>query len=232
MDTEGGTMPDAATVPSGTASVIAIWRGYLTRLLRFYEKRRGSVGPFFAKLFLFFVVVNIACYWLALGTAFPERALGDETLRYVMIQFPVGVLGALFDSLSFFVTVLIVRNAVASTTNGKYLGHLSIDFVIACLATAWVLLVFWFSGWLVDLLGWATRAAAAPMPVVEENVLAQRAIVYQERVTNAVTDPIDPENVKNIYFGIVMGVSAMIPTMVHLSMSVVSVTKWMSRPSN
>jgi hypothetical protein len=75
-------------------------------------------------------------------TAFPELLIGSSFIYYFKIQFPVGILGALFDSLSFFITILIIRKALESSTTMKYIGHLSIDFIIAVLATFWVVFFF------------------------------------------------------------------------------------------
>ncbi|NEP17496.1 MAG: hypothetical protein F6J97_11425 [Leptolyngbya sp. SIO4C1] len=99
-----------------TRPIIAIWKRSLGRLLTFYETRRGSLIGFFPKLFLFFTLLNIACYWLALLTAYPNEAFGNERSHYFLLQFPVGLLGALFDSLSFFITVYIAKRALKTTT--------------------------------------------------------------------------------------------------------------------
>ena len=72
-----------------------------------------------------------------------------EASHYIKLQIPVGLLGALFDSLSFFVTIWIIRRALASTKSIEYMFHLSLDFIIAILATLWVLFVFFFR-WLAD----------------------------------------------------------------------------------
>jgi len=99
--------------------VVTIWRGSLRRLIDFYDARRGPLGPFYVKLFVFFVAVNVACYWLAMFTAFPELTTGSAGATNFKIQFPVGILGATFDSLSFFVTVWIVRHALRRERPGS-----------------------------------------------------------------------------------------------------------------
>ncbi|MGB7488561.1 MAG: hypothetical protein WA901_20375, partial [Phormidesmis sp.] len=48
--------------------VMAIWRNSLRKLLDFYAQQRGSLASFFPKLFLFFMLLNMACYWLAIIT--------------------------------------------------------------------------------------------------------------------------------------------------------------------
>ena len=136
---------------------------------------------------------------------------GDETWFYFKVQVPVGLLGALFDSLSFFVTVYIIRRALQSNSTANFVGHLSLDLVIAVLATFWVVFVFSVSGWLVSF----------TEPVKE--VLSERNAVYRERVMNAVKQP--THNLRNIYFGLVMGISAMIPTCIHITMALRSLFK-------
>jgi hypothetical protein len=186
------------------SGIFATWRESLRHLLQFYEANRGSLVSFFPKLFLFFVLVNISCYWWAMFTAFPHLTHGNVGLQNFKIQFPVGILGALFDSVSFFVTVFIVRRALRSERNWEYVAHLSLDAVIALAATFWVLFVFSFSGWLISL--------AEPQP----EVLLARNEKYARRLVEAVARPTD--NLRNIYFGLIMGVSASLPTCVHILM--------------
>lgn len=187
--------------------IIAIWKRSLSRLLNFYDRKRGRLWQFFPKIFVFFTLLNMTCYWLAILTAYPEQAFGDERAHYFLLQFPVGVLGALFDSLSFFITVFIARRALKTTTVTSYVAHLSIDVLIAIVATWWVLLVFSVSGWLVSLVQHQPES------------LATRSEVYESRIVSAVKDPTSGQSLRNIYFGIVMGISAMLPTATHLYLS-------------
>ncbi|MGD1866930.1 MAG: hypothetical protein ACFB0D_20455 [Phormidesmis sp.] len=192
--------------------VMAIWRNSLRKLLDFYADKRGSLVTFFPKLFIFFMLLNMSCYWLAIITAYPQEiATSGERWEYMIMQFPVGFLGALFDSVSFFITVWIARRALKTTSLPSYIAHLSIDVLIAILATFWVLMVFSVSGWLVGLLQQSSVS------------LAESSSKYEGRLESAVRDPLGRENVKNIYFGVMMGFSAMIPTMVHLYLSAQSV---------
>ena len=185
-------------------SIITIWKDYLKQLLDFYETKRGNIFVFYPLLFLFFVLINIGCYWWAMFTAFPELTHGSAGAYYFKIQFPVGFLGALFDSLSFFVTILIIRHAIQARKGIEYVAHLSLDLAIAVLATFWVLFVFSFSGWLINAVN------AVPQD------LAKRNAEYQGLLLEALAKPTD--NLRNIYFGLVMGISAMIPTCVHICM--------------
>lgn len=188
--------------------IMAIWKRSLARLLDFYETKRGSLISFFPKLFLFFTVINISCYWLALLTAYPYEAFGPERMHYFLLQFPVGILGALFDSLSFFITVWIAKRALKTTSLGSYIAHLSVDIVIAIVATWWVLFVFSISGWLISFVQQSPES------------LVDRAGTYEARVVQAVTNPTNKDSLKNIYFGVVVGISAMLPTFTHLFLSV------------
>ena len=183
--------------------VIATWRDALHQVLDIYERKRGAILVFFPLLFLFFIVLNIACYWWAIYTAFPYYMQTHEASHYIKLQLPVGIFGALFDSLSFFITIWIIRRALASTKTSEYVFHLSLDFVIAILATLWVLFVFTFGGWIISL--WES----AP------EQLAERGTTYTNRAVQALKDPTGRENAKNIYFGMIMGVSAALPTCLH-----------------
>lgn len=147
-----------------------------------------------------------------MATVFPELLeKSGSRFYYFKIQFPVGILGALFDSLSFFVTLFIVRRALSTTSTISYLSHLSIDFFIAVAAAAWVVLVFSVSGWIISF------TESNPL------LLSQRAKTYEQLVLSAVENP--GGNIRNIYFGIVMGLSAMIPTGIHLYMSFNAITR-------
>ncbi|MEE3368579.1 MAG: hypothetical protein VX346_04460 [Planctomycetota bacterium] len=212
--------------------MIHIWRAQLKRVYDYYRNRRLQVRWFFFKLFLFFVVLNLSCYWLALTTAFPHLVFGKALAHYAKIQIPVGLLGALFDSLSFFVTVQLVRRALAASGIVRFLAHLSVDLFIALAATWWVLFVFVLSGWLINLLDGRIyeRNQQGRWQVISIETLAhtsddaeirtkhwrQRTDLYRGRLVDALRHPL--ANLKNIYFGIIMGASAMLPTCIHLSM--------------
>lgn len=191
--------------------IIAIWKKSLRKLLNVYETYRTTHRHFFPLLFSFFLVINISCYWLGVSTAFPELLMGDNKFYYFKIQFPVGILGASFDSLSFFITVYIVRRALKTTTMFSYIGYLSIDLLIAIVATGWVLFVFWISGWIIG------------FTEFEPQVLAERTQTYEKLIVEIVKNP--GAGLRNIYFGILMGFSTIIPTVIHIYMSLSSIIR-------
>ena len=197
------------------------WKNSLAGVLNYYDNNKPPFWTFFPRLFLFFVVINLFCYWWATATAFPE-SIFKAFVYYFKIQFPVGILGAVFDSLSFFVTIVIIRKALKSISALKFVGHLSIDVLIAVLATFWVLFVFSFSSWLVRLTEVDPNMAAE---------LVTRQDIYKERMENAVENPM--QNKRNIYFGLIMGFSAILPTCLHFYMAIKSnlksIPKWLIR---
>jgi hypothetical protein len=73
--------------------------------------------------------------------------------------------------------IYIIRRAIKSRNTLAYISHLSIDFIIAIIATFWVLFVFIISGWLIQ-----TLTPATPV------------------------------------FGLIMGLSASLPTCIHVAM--------------
>ncbi len=198
---------------------MVIWRHSLEKLLNFYSRKRGSFVSFFPKLFIFFMLLNMICFWVAILTTYPQEVFGNEKIEYLIMQFPVGFLGALFDSASFFITIWIARRALKTTSLPSYIAHLSIDLLIAIVATFWVLLVFSLSGWFVGMLQNSAQS------------LAESSVKYENRLTDAVQDPTGKENIKNIYFGVMMGFSAMIPTMIHLYLSAQSVFLYLRKVS-
>lgn len=189
------------------------WREALLGLLAWFERCAAEIPRFYSRLFAIFVGLNMTCYWWALLTAYPEKMLTYEAREIALMSVPVSVLGGLFDFLSLFVTLMIARRAVASTSNAAYVGYLSIDIVIAAAAGAWVLFVFTVSGWLVNL--------ALSLP----ETLGQREALYKGRFWAALMNPLHPDNLRNIYFGIVMGASAMLPTLIHLYHALRAVTR-------
>ena len=186
------------------ADVFSDWRRSLGRALSVYDRRRGRLTRFLPTLVLFFIVLNVACYWAGILVAYPHHLRGPDRSHYFLLQVPVGVLGAVFDTASFFVTVAIVRRALRTTKRSEYLVHLSLDLVIAVLATFWVLFVFSASGWIMS------HLEALP------ETLDARNLKYRHRLGAAVRNPL--ANWRNIYFGTVMGISASLPTVTHLGM--------------
>lgn len=176
------------------------WRQSLVRLLACFEAPRARSEHFNKKFFALFIGLNLACFWWALLTAYPEKLLTHEAREITLMSVPISVLGGLFDFLSLFVILHIARRALEATSNRVFISYLCIDLVIAIAATAWVLFVFTISGWLVNL--------ALSLP----ETLGQR----EQRFWSALLNSFHAESIRNIYFGIIMGASAMLPTMIHL----------------
>ena len=178
---------------------------------------------YFLKVFIFFVFINDIAYWFAIATAYPEIFSGNELEHYIKVQIPVSLLGALFDSLSLYITLFVVRRALLSRSNISYISHLSIDVLIAIAATFWVLFVFSVSGWIVSFIPNVSKE------VIKSESLVERKEVYADRAVAAINNPTGEEEMKNIYFGIVMGFSAIIPTSVHLFCSIFSLRFFLHR---
>ena len=197
------------------STVFDYWRASLIYLLVRFGDLRDGTRFFLIKLFAAFVALNLVCFWSALLTTYPHLIVGPEADELVLMQVPVGVLGGLFDFLSLFVTLHIAQRAVASADNTRYLAYLSVDLAIAVLASFWVLVVFTVSGWFVDIV------LAAP------ETLGDRTVLYQARVSAAIAHPLHIHNLKNIYFGVVMGASAMLPTLIHMLHAATAFRRWL-----
>jgi hypothetical protein len=189
------------------------WRQALRHFLDAFEKYRQTTRFFYVKVFVAFAVLNFSCYWWAMVTAFRDLLYTDELIEFILISFPVGFMGAMFDSLSLFVTLYIIRRALVTESNLKYMSYLSVDIVIAILATFWVLFVFMFSGWLVSFI------------ITQPETFGSRADLYSGRIWNAIRNPFSDGNLRNIYFGVIMGASALLPTLVHAGMAAWSVLR-------
>jgi hypothetical protein len=198
------------------ASIFGIWRQSLTRLHDwFIEKRTAGRKLFYVRAFAVFFAINLGCYWWALITAYPGNIVSYKWDEFILMGFPVSLMGATFDSFSLIVTLLIVRRALASDNNARYVAFLSVDFVIAILAGLWVLFAFVASGWIVALV------------LQRPETFASRTELYQGRFWSAFEDPFAPDNLRNIYFGIIMGGSALLPTLCHIYLAVRALLRWM-----
>ena len=198
---------------------VKAWRKDLGLLLQKFQSWRANTRFYFLKVFIFFVIINDIAFWFAIATAYPEIITSaTELLHYKKVQIPVALLGALFDSLSLYITFVVVRHALLSRSNLVYISHLSIDMIIAIVATFWVLFVFSISGWIVSFIPTPKDNVVIKKDHVKAKPesLKARNKVYEERVTKAIANPTGNEEIRNIYFGIVMGISAMIPTCVHI----------------
>lgn len=205
-------------------STISLWRQDLQKVLEIYERYRPGTLRWLCTLFLFFCVVNGSCYLFAMVVAFPALIFGVDGLHYLKVSIPVAVLGSLFDSASFFLTLFIIRRALTRRKSWQYLAHLSVDLLIAAVATFWVLFVFVVSGWFINLMDNRSyeatdrgyRAVVSGQDIEKKENLKVRKHIYEQRVIHAVRNPI--QEWRNLFFGIIMGLSAMIPTLGHLTL--------------
>ena len=184
-------------------SVFATWRASLEAVHGWFVSTKTQTRRFSAKAFGVFVLINLGCFWWAVLTAFPYQLRGPEGLEHALIGFPVAVMGAMFDVASLGVTLWAIDRALKASSNLTYVAFLGVDLLIAAAATLWVLFAFVVSGWLIGHL----------IPVGE--TLTDRAELYQGRVARVLEYPFARESIKNVYFGMVMGASAMLPTILH-----------------
>ena len=197
--------------------MFSFWRSSLENFLSWFINKRAGTKYFYQKVFALFIALNLACYWWALLTTYPQHLLSYKADEYVLMGFPVSLMGALFDSLSLFVTVFIVKRALRSENNLHYIAFLSVDLLIAVLATFWVLFAFVASGWMVSLI------------LERPETFAYRTELYEGRFWSVLLNPFAPDNIRNIYFGLIMGASALLPTLCHLYMAGLSVMRFMMR---
>ena len=183
-----------------------IWRKDLSLFFERFQPWRTNTRFYFSKIFIFFGIINDIAFWFAIVTAYPEIITSEtELLHYTKVQIPV----ALFDSLSLYITLVVVRHAILSLSNMVYIFHLSIDMLIAIVATFWVLFVFSISGWLVSFIPIKSE-------IERHESLEYRNKAYADRAVATIKNPTGKEEMRNIYFGMIMGFSAIIPTCVHI----------------
>ena len=184
-------------------------------LLGWFVSKKETERNFYFKIFGFFLTINLICYWVALITAFSGHITSNKSDEYILIGFPASFLGALFDSFSLVVTLYIVKKALSSNSNLRYVAFLSVDLVIAVLATFWVLFAFVASGWIVGVV------------LDRPETFASRSDLYEGRFLQALLHPFEPANIRNIYFGTIMGASALLPTLCHIYLAARSFGRWM-----
>ena len=196
-----------------TFALFKFWRASLIKSLAWFEALRDKTKFFNLKLFIFFIFLNLTCYYWALVTAYHWKLFGSKAEEYILMGFPVSFLGGAFDSLSLVVTIFIIKKALSAERNISYVLYLSVDLLIAIIATFWVLFVFMISGWVVSFI------------LDNPESIGSRMWLYEDRVESAVSDPSNPNNLRNIYFGMIMGASALLPTLLHISLAGLSFLK-------
>ena len=71
--------------------VIPIWKASLQRILDAVDRVRLETPRFYLKLWMFFVALNIACYWLGIFLVFPRSLFGPDGAQTIFVQLPVGL---------------------------------------------------------------------------------------------------------------------------------------------
>ena len=234
-----------------------IWQRELVIILGVYQFFRNRNPLFFLYLLAFFFLVNSICYWLAIAASFPEL-INEQLLRMFKIQLPVALMGGLFDSLSFFVTIWLIRYASKASSGTKLVGILSLDLLIAAVATAWVLLVVIVSSWLIGppelsaieksrtnvmetpslqkekgtdkfLVDNSTKPSSKQIvksqPMKSKNIIVdeldakteRNTSFYQNVLVDALRNPLG--KLSYFIFGIIMGISTLLPTALHILMA-------------
>jgi hypothetical protein len=168
---------------------------------------------FTPKAFVVFFLINLACFYWALLTAYPERLHGMKAVEYTMTGIPVSLLGAVFDIVTLGIIIWAVNRALATRNNLVFLAYLSVDFIIAVVATLWVVFAFYVSGWLV----------AQVLPINDS--FAQRTELYHDRVAGVFLHPLAAESLKNVYFGLILSGSSMLPSIAHVVIAVGALAK-------
>lgn len=195
--------------------MISHWKNNLDRLYCLFNKKRNNTSYFVSKLYLVFFFLNFVCFWLALSTAFPQYLSGDKATEYMLMSFPVGIMGATFDTISMFITLWLIKCALRTFSTFNFLAYIIIDFIIAFFATFWILFAFIASGWIVNLI------------IDNPETFNQRSALYEGRIEQIFEHPLYISSLKNIYFGLLMGASAFIPTLIHIYMAGYSSYKYL-----
>jgi hypothetical protein len=183
------------------------WRSTLERVDQFFDRRRGVRLRFAVLSFVVFFAINLICFWSALWVTYPEYLVSPKSLEYQLMCVPVAFLGASFDLASLFVTLALVKKALGAQKNSIYLALLSVDVLIAILAGLWVLFAFIVSGWMVSFV------------LETPETMSSRTQLYEGRMWSIFESPLSDQNIRNVFFGAVMGGTALLPTLVHIGLA-------------
>jgi hypothetical protein len=191
------------------------WKIFLEKTLNWFSEKNEKTNYFHFKLAMFFIIVNFTFFWIGLYTTYPHLLESRKAIEYQLMSIPVSLMGATFDFLSLYITIWIAKFAVKSGKTSTYFKMIFIDLAIAILATFWILFAFISSGWIVNII------------LENPETFNQRTELYERRLDKIFNNPLNSDNIKNLYFGILIGCSAFFPTLIHLSMAFTSITKWL-----
>ena len=90
------------------------------------------------------------------------------------------------------------------------------DLVIAVLATFWVILVFIISRWAVSFIETLGQSEKLIQTYDHETNINKRTNKYATTVNDDLKNR--SKNIQNIYLGLIIGISAMLPTIIHFMM--------------
>lgn len=192
------------------------WIVYLKKILKVIDQKKKNKIRFTIIIITFFFVLNFICYWIGLYIVFNELLYTKKAIEYKYMSIPVASMGALFDYASLWITIKLARIAVKSKRNRVYILVISIDIITAILATFWILFAFISAGWIINLV------------LDNPETFNQRTELYEKRLDKLISDPFHPYSLKNLYFGILIGASAFLPTIIHLTLALISITSWLT----
>jgi len=192
--------------------IFIIWKAALERVLEKFTSLRST--PFFGlKIILFFIFLNMCSFWVAMSTTIPQQ-ISYFPKFYFFLSLPLSLFGMIFDIISLGITIFLIKKAIS--TNGKitFLFHIIADIIIAVFTTFWVVYTFSISAWMAHQL---YSDSNYPFYLID------KFLNYQSLLTKAWDDPLS--NLRNIYIGLLLGISSAIPTFIHFSIFFYSIKK-------
>ncbi len=214
--------------PNRPASFLELWRRKLIGTLNYYDATIHPRFPSPIALMLGFSVLNIVLYWIAMLSVFPELVFGPTFLHYFKTQFPVGILAAVFDTLSFTISLRLVRSATSHPSRTAFVKHLVLSLVnsisVAVLAGMWMVFVFSTSSVLVHRFdqwaGWEDSVSTG----TTRTILERKTQMYKDMLKNAVVEP--RANWRNISFCSIMSLNDFLPSVIQSILGIMALLEF------